>query len=144
MISVHNVPYVLKCIRNIFPDPESRPNMDSCPSRFSVCISHLLNDSYLFHKEAGTRTVQSGAHSGHAESWHGLPPQMISTGGRYAPFSFVMSPICSMRGKRIFDTSMGNGSISLAQIGSMPHRTEARGKPEIPSNRLPIVSFRVG
>ena len=38
---------------------------------------------------------------------------------------------------------MGNGSISLAQIGSMPHRTEARGKPEIPSNRLPIVSFLV-
>ena len=87
-------------------------------------------------------TVQSGAHSGHAESWHGLPPQM-STGGRYAPFSFVMSPICSMRGKRIFDTSIGNGSISLAQIGSMPHRTEARGKPEMPSNRLPIVSFLV-
>lgn len=54
-----------------------------------------------------------------------------------------MSPICSMRGKRIFDTSMGNGSISLAQIGSMPHRTEARGKPEMPSNRLPIVSFLV-
>ena len=27
-----------------------------------------------------------------------------------------------MRGKRIFDTSMGNGSISLVQIGSMPHR----------------------
>ena len=40
--------------------------------------------------------------------------------------------------------SIGNGSISLAQIGSMPHRTEARGKPEMPSNRLPIVSFRVG
>ena len=40
-------------------------------------------------------------------------------------------------------TSMGNGSISLAQIGSMPHRTEARGKPEMPSNRLPIVSFFV-
>ena len=48
-----------------------------------------------------------------------------------------------MRGKRIFDTSMGNGSISLAQIGSMPHRTEARGKPEMPSNKLPIVSFFV-
>ena len=44
---------------------------------------------------------------------------MMSTGGRYAPFSFVMSPICSMRGKRIFDTSMGNGSISLAHIGSL-------------------------
>ena len=38
---------------------------------------------------------------------------------------------------------MGNGSISLAQIGSIPHRTEARGKPEMPSNRLPIVSFLV-
>ena len=69
MISVHNVAYVLKCIRDVFPHAESWPNMDSCPSRFSVCISHLLNDSYLFHKEAGTRTVQSGAHSGHAESW---------------------------------------------------------------------------
>ena len=48
-----------------------------------------------------------------------------------------------MRGKRIFDTSMGNGSISLAQIGSMPYRTEARGNPEMPSNRLPIVSFLI-
>ena len=38
---------------------------------------------------------------------------------------------------------MGNGSISLAQIDSIPHRTEARGKPEMPSNRLPIVSFLV-
>ena len=143
MLTTHNVPYALQHINDVFPDPESRPNMDSCPSRFSVCISHLLNDPYLFHKEAGTRTSQTGAHSGHAESWHGLPPQMMSTGGRYAPFSFMMSPICSMRGKRIFDTSMGNGSISLAQIGSIPHRTEARGKPEMPSNRLPIVSFLI-
>lgn len=39
---------------------------------------------------------------------------------------------------------IGNGSISLAQIGSIPHLTEARGKPEMPSKRLPIVSFRVG
>ena len=69
MLTTHNVIYALQHINDIFPDPESRPNMDSCPSRFSVCISHLLNDSYLFHKEAGTRTVQSGAHSGHAESW---------------------------------------------------------------------------
>ena len=73
-------------------------------------------------------------------SWHGEPPQMISTGGSFAPSSLVMSPTWTMSGKRILVTWMGNGSISLAQTGVMPPRTAANGKPPIPSKRDPIVS----
>ena len=73
-------------------------------------------------------------------SWQGLPPQMMSTGGSRAPFSFVMSPTWSMLGKRAFVTAMGKGSISLAQTGSIPAWTAARGKPPMPSNKLPMVS----
>ena len=42
---------------------------------------------------------------------------MMSTGGSFAPSSFVMSPTCAMSGKRIFVTSMGKASISLAHTG---------------------------
>ena len=45
---------------------------------------------------------------------------MIFTGGSFAPSSFVMSPTCTMSGKRIFVTSMGKTSISLAHTGTMP------------------------
>lgn len=72
-------------------------------------------------------------------SWQGLPPQTISTGVSSAPFSFVMSPTWTMSGNRSFVTSMGKASISLAHTGVMPLCTAARGKPPIPSNRLPIV-----
>lgn len=53
-------------------------------------------------------------------SWHGLPPQIISTGGSVPPFNFVISPTCTMLGKRCFVTSMGNVSISLAHRGLIP------------------------
>ena len=76
-------------------------------------------------------------------SWHGLPPQMMSTGGSSAPCSFVMSPTWSISGKRSFVTSMGNASISDAHTGVMPLRMAARGKPPIPSNKLPIVSLLI-
>ena len=33
------------------------------------------------------------------KSWHGLPPQMMSTGGSFAPSSLVISPIWSVSGK---------------------------------------------
>ena len=56
------------------------------------------------------------------QSWHGLPPQMMSTGGSSAPLSFVISPTCIMSGKCVFVTSMGNGSISEAHTGVMPFR----------------------
>ena len=62
-----NVVYALQHINDVFPNPESRPNMDSCPSRFSVCISHLLNDSYLFHKEARTRASKTCPCAGNGE-----------------------------------------------------------------------------
>lgn len=42
-----------------------------------------------------------------------------------------------MLGKRLFDTWIGNGSISLAHIGSMPLRWADSGKAEIPSKREP-------
>ena len=64
----------------------------------------------------------------------------MSTGGRSAPLSFVISPTCTMSGKCVFVTSMGNGSISEAHKGVIPFRTAASEKPPMPSNRLPIVS----
>ena len=33
------------------------------------------------------------------KSWHGLPPQMMSTGGSFAPSSLVVSPTWSISGK---------------------------------------------
>ena len=67
MISVHNVPYVLKCINDILPRHESRSYIESCSASQFVCISHLLCKSDLFHKKAGTRTGQTGSGSGHRE-----------------------------------------------------------------------------
>ena len=74
-------------------------------------------------------------------SWHGLPPDIISTGGSSAPFSLVISPKWSIWGKRVDVTAIGNGSISLAHKGTMPLFTAARGKPPMPSNKLPSVSI---
>ena len=65
---------------------------------------------------------------------------MMSTGGSFAPSSLVMSPTWIMSGKCFWVTRMGNGSISLAQTGIIPFITAARGKPPIPSKRLPMVS----
>ena len=65
---------------------------------------------------------------------------MMSTGGSFAPFNFVMSPTWIMPGKCFLVTWMGNGSISLAQTGVIPLRTAASGKPPMPSNREPIVN----
>ena len=73
-------------------------------------------------------------------SWQGEPPQMICTGGSFAPSSCVISPTWTISGNRSFVTSMGNASISLAHTGMIPLRTAARGKPPIPSNRLPMVN----
>ena len=65
---------------------------------------------------------------------------MMSTGGSFAPSSLVMSPTWIISGKRCFVTSMGKASISLAHTGAIPFRTAARGKPPMPSKRLPMVS----
>lgn len=73
-------------------------------------------------------------------SWHGLPPQMMSTGGSLAPFSFVISPTWIISGKCFWVTRMGKGSISLAHTGTIPLRTAANGKPPILSNGEPMVS----
>ena len=64
---------------------------------------------------------------------------MTSTGGNSAPFSLVMSPTWTISGNRTFVTRMGNASISLAHKVWMPTRCAAKGKPPIPSNKLPIV-----
>lgn len=77
------------------------------------------------------------------KSWHGLPPQMISTGGSSAPLSLVISPTWIMSGNLSFVTSMGKASISLAHTGLTPQCTAARGNPPIPSNRLPRVISRL-
>ena len=65
MISVHNVPYALKCIRNILPHHKSRSYIESCSASLSIRISHLLYNSNLFHKKAGAFTGEAGTVSGH-------------------------------------------------------------------------------
>ena len=75
------------------------------------------------------------------KSWQGLPPAIISTGSSSAPFSLVISPKWSIWGKCFDVTAMGNGSISLAHKGTMLLFTAARGKPPMPSNKLPSVSI---
>lgn len=61
----------------------------------------------------------------------------MSTGSTSAPFMSVTLPRCFMFGNLCFVTLIGNGSISLAQIGSTPNSAPASGKPPEPSNRLP-------
>ena len=75
------------------------------------------------------------------KSWQGLPPAIISTGGSSAPFSLVISPKWSIWGKCADVTAIGNASISLAHKGTIPLFTAARGKPPMPSNKLPSVSI---
>ena len=127
------------CPRHVLPAEKSRANKLSCSASLFICISHLLYDTDLLHKQAGTRPGKSGTHPSHRQSWHGEPPQMISTGGNSAPFSLVMSPTCIISGKWCFVTLIGNGSISLAHTGTIPFRTAASGKPPMPSNKLPKV-----
>jgi len=43
-----------------------------------------------------------------------------------------------MVGNRERVTAIGYGSTSDAQLGSIPHKLAARGKPPEPSKRLPI------
>lgn len=62
---------------------------------------------------------------------------MISTAGRSAPFNFVISPTWSISGNRCLVTWIGKGSISLDHTGRIPFRTADKGKPPIPSNKLP-------
>ena len=64
---------------------------------------------------------------------------MISTGNSNFPLSLVISPLWTILGKRRFVTSIGNGSISLAQIVLMPYLAAPSGNPPMPSNRLPMV-----
>lgn len=53
--------------------------------------------------------------------------------------SFVMSPKCTMSGKRYLVIDMGAASISLAHTGVIPFNFAANGKTPIPSKRLPSV-----
>lgn len=52
MLSIHNVPYALKHIRDILPHHESGPNRLSCTASSYICLPHFLNDSDLLHKQA--------------------------------------------------------------------------------------------
>ena len=74
------------------------------------------------------------------KSWHGLPKVMISTGGILPPWICVMSPRCSMFGKCFLVMAMAWGTISLAHMDSIPSIWAAKGKPPMPSNRLPSVN----
>ena len=87
------------CSGHVLPHGESGANSETCPSTFFVCISHLLDDPDLVQEEARALTSQTGARPGNTQSWQGEPPQMMSTGGSFAPSSFVMSPRCTISGK---------------------------------------------
>ena len=64
---------------------------------------------------------------------------IISTGGIFAPSISVILPKCSISGNCFFVTAMQAGSISEAHIGLIPTIVAAKGKPPIPSNKLPSV-----
>ena len=64
MISVHNVPYVLKCIRHIFPHEIPRSDHVTCPSIPFVRLPHFFYDAYLLHKQTASRSRQTGAFPG--------------------------------------------------------------------------------
>ena len=64
MISVHNVIYVLKCIRDVLPNEKPRSDHVTCPSIPFVLRSHFFYDAHLLHKQAASRSRQSGAFSG--------------------------------------------------------------------------------
>lgn len=67
MLTTHNVIYVLKCINDVFPDHIPRSNKFTCPSNASVMLSHLLDDSYLFHVQAGTSAGKTRTFPGDAK-----------------------------------------------------------------------------
>ena len=49
---------------DVFPDAESGPNSDTCPSTTLLCISHLLYDPDLLHKKAGAFSGKTGPRPG--------------------------------------------------------------------------------
>ena len=84
---------------NIFPHEVPWSYKLTCSSNSFILRSHLLYNTDLMHKKAGSFAGQAGSCSGNTQSWHGLPPQIISTGGSSAPFSLVISPTWSISGK---------------------------------------------
>ena len=81
-----------ECAGHVLPHEVPRSYKLTCSSNSFILCSHLLYDTDLVHKKAGAFAGQTGSCSGNTQSWHGLPPQIISTGGSSAPFSLVMSP----------------------------------------------------
>ncbi len=67
MLTTHNVPYALQRINDVLPHHKSRSYIESCSASLSICISHLLYDSHLFHKKAGAFSEDSGSRSGHGQ-----------------------------------------------------------------------------
>ena len=61
MLTVHNVPYALQRIRDVFPNEVSRSNKVSWYVSLLIGFSHLLRDACLLHKQAGTLTRQAPA-----------------------------------------------------------------------------------
>jgi hypothetical protein len=57
--------------------------------------------------------------------WQGDPKVSTSTGGTAPPSSFVMSPKCSIFGKRRFVTETAFGNISLAHTAFIPKKEAA-------------------
>lgn len=67
MISVHNVPYVLKCIRHVLPCHVPGADLGSRAAALPLRCPHLLDNADLLHKKAGAGAGQSGPRSGDGE-----------------------------------------------------------------------------
>lgn len=64
MLTTHNVPYVLQHIRNILPNEKPRSDHVTCPSIPFVRLPHFFYDAHLLHKQAASRSRQTGAFPG--------------------------------------------------------------------------------
>jgi len=67
LLSIHNVPYVLQCIRDIFPHHESGPNKLTCSASTCICLPHFLNDSDLLHKQAAPLSGKASPFPSHRQ-----------------------------------------------------------------------------
>ena len=53
---------------HVFPGEKSWTNRHTCPSMLFICRSHLLYNTNLFHKKAGTGPCKAISGSGHTEA----------------------------------------------------------------------------
>ena len=67
MLTTHNVPYALKCIRHVLPDKPARADSETCSPSFLICSSQFSCEANLLHKKAGAFTGQAPARPGYRQ-----------------------------------------------------------------------------